>query len=148
MQGRPTKYKAEYVKTAKKLCELGATIPDLAEAFGVAVSTVNLWTVKHKPFSDALKVGKSKADDRVERSLYERANGYQHEEDDIRVVGGAIEITPTIKRYPPDTTACIYWLNNRRPDQYRARPPEILDDDPPEGQTVKIIVEDARKPDS
>ena len=45
-----------------------------------------------------------------------RANGYEHDEVDIRVVSGEIVQTPIRKYYPPDTTAAIFWLKNRRPD--------------------------------
>ncbi|MCD6674857.1 MAG: terminase [Burkholderiaceae bacterium] len=116
---RPTKFKPEFVEQAKKLCALGATAHDLASFFGVAVSTVKLWQVEHKAFSDALKVGKAVADRMVEQSLFRRALGYEHDETDIRVVGTRLVKTPMRKHYPPDTTACIFWLKNRRPDLWR-----------------------------
>lgn len=121
-RGRPTKYKAEYAKQAEKLCRLGATDAELADFFEVTVSTISLWKVKNPKFSEALKLGKGPADERVEASLYHRATGYSHPEDDIRTVNGQLVITPTTKHYPPDTTACIFWLKNRRPDQWRANP--------------------------
>lgn len=116
---RPTKYKAEYVKTAQALARLGATNQEMAEAFGVSLSTFNLWKVQHKPFSDAIKIGKDIADERVVDALYNRAMGYSHPDTDIRVVDGAIVETPMIKHYPPDTTAMIFWLKNRRPQDWR-----------------------------
>ena len=70
-------------------------------------------------FRQALKVSKDQADDRVERSLYERATGYERDEIDIRVVNGEIVKTPIRKFYPPDTTAAIFWLKNRKPAQWR-----------------------------
>jgi hypothetical protein len=30
------------------------------------------------------------------------------------VVGGEIVITPTVKHYPPDTSAATLWLKNRQ----------------------------------
>ncbi len=30
-------------------------------------------------------------------------------------------MVPTIKHYPPDTTACIFWLKNRQRDKWRDR---------------------------
>ena len=51
--------------------------------------------------------------------LFHRATGYEHPEDDIKSVNGEIVITPTVKHYPPDTTAAIFWLKNRRPDLWR-----------------------------
>lgn len=117
--GRPSKYKPEFGKQAEALCKLGATDAEMADFFQVTISTLSLWKVKHSEFSDALKLGKEVADRRVEEALYNRALGYSHEETDIRVVDGAIMETPMIKHYPPDTTAAIFWLKNRRPDEWR-----------------------------
>ena len=117
--GRPTKYKAEYAEQAKKLCNLGATNTELADFFGVSVSTINLWLVTHQDFSDSVKRGKDVADDRVEESLFRRACGYEHDETDIRVVANELVMTPVRKHYPPDSTAMIFWLKNRRSDAWR-----------------------------
>lgn len=120
--GRPSKYNAQLADQAKELCKLGATIAQLSDAFKVTQSTIKLWAVQHEEFSASLKLGRDVADDRVEQSLYHRAMGYSHEESDIRVINNQIVITPITKHYPPDTTACIFWLKNRRPEQYRANP--------------------------
>ncbi len=116
---RPTKYKQEYPAQAAKLCKLGATDAQLADFFGVAVSTVALWKVQYPEFSDAIKVPKAIADEAVEQSLYRRAMGYEHDEVDIRVVDHAIITTDIRKYYPPDSTAMIFWLKNRKPEQWR-----------------------------
>lgn len=117
--GRPTKYKPEFAGQAAKLCALGATDAQLADFFGVAVSTVNLWKVEHAEFSESIKVPKAEADERVEQSLYRRAMGYEHDEVDIRVIEGQVVQTPIRKFYPPDTTAAIFWLKNRKPEEWR-----------------------------
>ena len=119
MAGRPSKYKAEYAKQAAKLCSLGATDAQLADFFEVAISTIALWKVQHAAFSDAIKVPKAEADERVEQSLFRRAIGFEHDEIDIRVVGGEIVKTPIRKVYPPDTAAAIFWLKNRKKDEWR-----------------------------
>lgn len=119
MAGRPTAYKPEYAKQAEKLCALGATDVELADFFDVEVRTIYRWKSEHDAFCQALKVGKDVADERVTRSLYARANGYEHDEVDIRVIEGKIVQTPLRKHYPPDTTAAIFWLKNRRKDEWR-----------------------------
>lgn len=116
---RPSKYKPEHAKAAAKLCKLGATDAQLADFFEVAVSTIALWKVQHKEFSDAIKVPKAEADERVEQSLYRRAMGYEHDEVDIRVVGGELVKTDIRRYYPPDSTAMIFWLKNRKPTEWR-----------------------------
>lgn len=117
--GRPTKYKPEYVKQAEKLCKLGATDMEVADFFEVNVATLNRWKAEHQEFCASLKIGKVTADDRVERSLFARATGYEHDEVDIRVIGQEIVQTPIRKHYAPDTTAAIFWLKNRRPAEWR-----------------------------
>jgi hypothetical protein len=116
---RPTKYKPEYCEQAEKLCRLGATDIEIADFFDVEVRTLYRWKGEHEAFCQALRAGKEVGDERVVRSLYARANGYEHDEVDIRVVGGAIVQTPIRKYYPPDTTAAIFWLKNRKPAEWR-----------------------------
>lgn len=116
---RPSKYKPEFAEQAAKLCKLGATDAQLADFFEVAVSTINLWKVQHPEFSESIKVPKIEADERVEQSLYRRAVGYEHDEVDLRVVGGELVQTPIRKHYPPDSTAMIFWLKNRKPEDWR-----------------------------
>ena len=123
---RPTKYKPEYAEQAAKLCLLGATDAQLADFFEVSVSTINLWKVQHPEFSESISVPKEMANARVEQSLYRRAMGYEHDEVDIRVVGGEVVQTQIRKYYPPDATAMIFWLKNRKPDDWRDKTEQQL----------------------
>lgn len=118
--GRPTKFKEEYVEQARKLAELGATDRDAADFFGVSESTLYLWKHTNPQFSEALKVGKEKADERVEQSLYRRALGYSHDAVKIHVSSdGSVTEVPFTEHYPPDTTAAIFWLKNRKAVEWR-----------------------------
>jgi hypothetical protein len=112
--GRPSKFRPEFVVQAEKLCQLGATDQEIADFFEVEVRTLYRWKVEHEEFCQALKTGKDVADERVERSLFARATGYEHDDTDIRVVEGQIVKTTVRKYYPPETTAAIFWLKNRR----------------------------------
>ena len=117
--GRPTKYKAEFAEQAYKYCLLGADDKKLAYLFEVSESTINQWKKDHKEFSESIKKGKAFSDADVASRLFHRAMGYDHPEDDIRVVSGEIVITPTVKHYPPDTAAAIFWLKNRQREKWR-----------------------------
>jgi len=121
---RPTKYKEEYAKQAEKICKLGATDRDLSEFFEVSESTINLWKLQHEDFSESIKVGKEPANERVKMALYHRAIGYSHPDVDIKMFEGQIIKTDTVKYYPPDTTALIYWTKNRMPEEFRQNPEE------------------------
>lgn len=137
-RGRPTDFNEEYVEQARKLCRLGATDQEIADFFDVSARTIYRWKAEHDDFCQALKAGKAEADDRVERSLFARANGYEHDEVDIRVVNNAIVQTPIRKFYPPDTTACIFWLKNRRPEEWRDKVDHSLAN--PDGSPLTVVV--------
>ena len=104
---------------AYKLCILGLTNPQLAAALDVSVSSIDKWLVEHEEFSSAVKRGREEADYEVAKSLYQRAMGYSHPAEEIKVIQGEVIRVPTTKHYPPDTTACIFWLKNRRKEQWR-----------------------------
>ena len=59
------------------------------------------------------------SDGEIAQSLFSRAMGYSHPEVHISQFEGRIIKTEITKHYPPDTTACIFWLKNRRPDLWR-----------------------------
>jgi hypothetical protein len=117
--GRPSEYKPEYAEQARRQCEEGATDQELADFFEVSVRTLYRWKNSYPDFCQSLKASKAPADERIERSLFERACGYERDEVDIRVIDGQIVQTPVRKFYPPDTTAMIFWLKNRRPAEWR-----------------------------
>lgn len=117
--GRPTKYKEEYNSQVEKLCKLGATDKEIADFFDVVEDTITEWKNVYPEFSVSVKKGKIEADANVAHSLYHRAIGYEHDDIDIRVVDKEIVETPLIKYYPPDPTAAIFWLKNRRPKEWR-----------------------------
>jgi len=118
--GRPTKYDEKYNEQAYKLCLLGASDKDMADFFGVTESTLNLWKIEHKVFSESLTRGKLGADANIAKSLYHRAKGYEHKETITATFQGKITDTmEVIKHYPPDTPAATLWLKNRQPKLWR-----------------------------
>lgn len=119
--GRPTVYRAEYVEFVKERCERGATDFELARDLGINVATLYRWKHDHPEFCEALKAGKHSLDERVVRTLAHRALGYTFDSEEIHVVEGKIVRVPIVKHVPPDTTAMIFWLKNRRPKEFRDR---------------------------
>ena len=126
--GRPSKYKEEYCEQAEKLARLGATDKEMADFFGVSVSTLNLWKLEHEEFSESLKKGKIVSDAVVSEALFKRASGFSYMEEigfkckRYDEQGRQIEIVETkmvARIQPPDTTAAIFWLKNRRPSEWR-----------------------------
>ena len=144
-RGRPTKYQKAYCEQARKLCDLGAVDRELADFFEISEVTLNAWKAKHPDFLKSLKAGKVEADDRVERSLYQRAVGYSHPDTHISNYQGEVTLTPITKHYPPDTTACIFWLKNRRKDEWRDRQEHTGPDGGPVQVEDVTVTEAARR---
>lgn len=139
--GRPSGYKPEYAEAARAMCERGATDIEIADALEVDVRTIYRWKNQFDDFCQALRSAKDVADNRVERSLFERATGYERDEVDIRVVNGEIVQTPVRKFYPPDTTAAIFWLKNRNPEKWREAKSVEVTGQNGENLFNKIVVE-------
>lgn len=114
-------YEARFAQVAAKVCEMGGTDQDIAEALGVSLRTVGRWRRDHEEFATACKVNKDLFDDRVELSLAQRALGYSCPDTKVLVRDGKVYTHEVTKHYPPDTLACIYWLNNRRPANWRQK---------------------------
>lgn len=119
--GRPSSYKPEYAKQAAKLCTFGATDAELAFFFEVSISTISQWKIQHPEFLKANVRAKEHSDDRVEHSLYQRAVGYEYDAVKIFMPAGASEpvYAPYKEFVPPDVTAALKWLHNRRPEKWR-----------------------------
>ena len=137
--GRPSKYSPEFDEKAEKLCRSGATDKEIADFFGVRESTLNNWKLKHPSFMESLKRGKDEVDGLVAQSLFRRAMGYSHKSEKVFQYQGAIVRATTTEHYPPDTTACIFWLKNRQPELWRERREEPAGSDETSALLRKLI---------
>jgi transposase-like protein len=129
--GRPTEYRTEYIARAKEMCAGGATDMELADEFDVSIQTLYNWRAKYPEFLEAIKTNKPIADERVERSLFERATGY--ERDSVKIFcdkDGRVTEVPFREYVPPDSTAMIFWLKNRKPKEWRDKAELNLTGDP------------------
>lgn len=114
--GRPTKYKPEYCQEAYKLCLLGMTDKQLAKFFEVDEATLNRWKIEHPKFRESLKDGKERSDAEVAKTLRQRALGYEVDDIKVSAKGDVIDYK---RHIPGDVTACIFWLKNRRTENWR-----------------------------
>jgi hypothetical protein len=87
----------------KACARFGAIEDQIANELNIGSATLDRWKQKYPEFRCALKAGKDAFDDRVERSLYQLAIGWNGQ--------------------PPNTTAAIFWLkksNNSEIEQFVA----------------------------
>lgn len=118
----------------------GLTDIQIAENIGINVRTLYLWKKKSIPIFQSLKVGKEVADIEVENALRKKALGFREKEQTVstrktveydngkRVREITEPIVTEVERYyPPDTTAQIFWLKNRKPKQWRDKQEQKVD---------------------
>ena len=108
----------------------GLTDDQIAQKIGIGTSTFYRWQEQFREFRDALKKGKAPVDIQVENALLKRALGYEYEETitEIEELAGGHQkkhIRKVTKHCPPDTTAQIFWLKNRRPDRWRDKVEQV-----------------------
>lgn len=100
----------------------GLTDEQIAKNIGIATSTFYEWKKKEIEFSEALKKGKEVIDFEVENALLKKALGYTITLNKQKVTkdGDVVDITEEV-HVPPDTTAQIFWLKNRKPNNWKDR---------------------------
>lgn len=154
--GRPTDYKPEYCEQVERFCAVMGTLDeDVAQFFGVAVSTVYEWKKAHPEFSEAIKRGKAHTDRKVVEKLIDRAVGasyMQQKEVKLKTVtydpktfkkvseDERVEVVTLEMTAPPDTQAIALFLHNRRSDLFKQKQSLELsaDKDAPPVFTLKI----------
>lgn len=108
----------------------GLTDKQIAHNMGISRKTLAEWKKKYALIGDALKSSKEVVDIEVENALYKSATGF---------------VGPDGKYYPPNTTAQIFWLKNRKPAQWRsldAKEQEArIDKLQAEGKALKAMLE-------
>ena len=98
----------------------GLTDEQIASNMGITAKTLYEWKKKYSEICEALKRGKEVVDIQVENALLKRALGYEYTETATTVSEkDGKKVTVTVKKVVPDTTAQIFWLKNRKPDQWR-----------------------------
>lgn len=101
----------------------GLTDEEIAEKIGVSAVTLYGWKKKFPQFAEALKQGKDVVDRKVEKTLLQRALGYEYTEKETWIEdtgnGEHKRVKITCRHAPPDVTAQIFWLKNRKPWEWR-----------------------------
>ena len=110
---------------------------------GISYSTLKEWVSKYSAISASLKRGKAPVDIEVENSLLKRALGYDTEEvmeERWRDAEGIERVhQKKMKRHiPADVTAIIFWLKNRKPEQWREKR-NIIDTETADDPLIEML---------
>lgn len=104
----------------------GLSNEQIAHNIGINQDTLYEWQKRFPEFSEAIKKGKEVVDREVENAMLKRALGYEYDEVTQEPVTdkdtGITEMRVTkrvTKQIVPDVTAQIFWLKNRKPNEFR-----------------------------
>lgn len=131
--GRPSDYDPKYAQQAEVLMrEHGLTEPELAKALLTSPASITNWKNEHPEFIAAINKGRDAFDSvKVRQALRSRALGYEYEESEEGYSEKQGAWTKTAKKkLAADVTACIFWLVNRQPDDWKHVARTIIQGDP------------------
>lgn len=98
----------------------GLTEEQIAHNMGIGRTTLYEWKQKEPNIANTLKKGKEVADYEVENALFKKALGYTIQINEQKVdKDGCVHDLVKDVHVPPDTTAQIFWLKNRKPKKWR-----------------------------
>lgn len=117
------------------LARNGVPEEQIAKKLGVGYSTFRKYKAEHIALVAALKKGREVVDFEVEGALIKRALGYSYVEEtrelkeDENGGGAKLVLTKAItKQVAPDVTAQIFWLKNRKKEEWQSDPHKVLND--------------------
>ncbi|MFL0501615.1 helix-turn-helix domain-containing protein [Staphylococcus arlettae] len=101
----------------------GLSNEQISNNIGIHESTFYRWQSMYSDIREAIKKGKEVVDFEVENALLKRALGYEKEktrtylkDDGTGQKKKHVEVTK--EHVPPDPTAMIFWLKNRKPNEW------------------------------
>lgn len=128
------------------------TKSEIANRMGVSPSTLNEWCEKYEEIDEAIRTTKEIVDYQVENALLKAALGYKTKEVKVtlgkKVINGeTVELLKetTTKEVAPNVNAAIFWLNNRKFDEWKRNRDKIVEVDPDDNQVTITINRGAKK---
>lgn len=92
----------------------------IADNIGIKPQTLYDWKRRFSSFSEALKKTKEIIDNEAEEALIRAMLGYDYEEVTTYIDSNGKKSVKKVKKHmPPNITALIFYLKNRRPEDWR-----------------------------
>ena len=120
--GRPTDYNPEYDRMAEVIIRIGGfSIPKMSKVFNVSRATIYNWMNEHSTFLDGITRGRKFYEGlEIEKSLVQRAKGFQFTETTKELKDGEMITTKKVKKFiPPDVAAIKHWQVNLYPEKWK-----------------------------
>lgn len=116
-----TEYHPSYAARARDLCMTGCSEVEIAKILGLSIGMLRAWRARYDEFDYAWTDGCAIADTKVVAALHKRACGY----DKIKWKETKDGMMQELVHVEPNVQACIFWLTNKRPEQWKKADPDI-----------------------
>lgn len=146
---RPSKWDTHVQPRLKEIhdwCAKGETNDVICKKLGISEATWYEYMNEHPTLAELVKLGKSVMDNQVENSLLRAALGFEFEE--VKTIieedknGKKKTRVEKVKRYqPPNPTAMIFWLKNRKRDEWTDRREVVVDTKELEEERKRLFLE-------
>ena len=122
------------------------TKSEIADRMGVNINTLLKWQKQYVEINEAMNVTREIVDFQVENAVLKAALGYKTKEIKVtvgkKVVNGEmVEMLKetTVKEVPPNIKAAMFWLNNRKFDDWKLNRDKVVEVDPDDSQVTITI---------
>ena len=122
------------------------TKSEIADRMGVNLNTRLKWQKQYVEINEAMNVTREIVDFQVENAVLKAALGYKTKEIKVtvgkKVVNGEmVEMLKetTVKEVPPNIKAAMFWLNNRKFDDWKLNRDKVVEVDPDDSQVTITI---------
>jgi len=119
---------------------------EIAKRMNINVNTLVKWQKQYAEIDEAINTTRELVDYQVENALLKAALGYKTKEIKVtigkKVVNGEmVEMLKetTTKEVPPNIKAAMFWLNNRKFDDWKLNRDKIVEVDPDDSQVTITI---------
>lgn len=130
----------------------GVYMNEIAARMEVSPATLSKWRTEYPEINKALKTGKELVDYKVENALLKAALGFNTKEIKVTIGkqvknGQVFEITKetTTREVAPNVTACLAWLNNRKPEQWRRNRDTFFNEDDNDSDLKVTIIRGSKE---
>ena len=124
----------------------GFNLSEIAKRIGITPQLLSKWKRENIEIKEAMQSGREVVDYRVENALLKSALGFELKEITVtigrrQINGQWVDITKETKtkEVAPNVTACLAWLNNRKPDMWKKNRDNVVDIEDEESD-VKITI--------
>lgn len=107
-------YWPDQIDQVRAIAAQGLDDEEMAIFLGIKPELYESWKAYYPTFARAIEEGRTNPDAEVLAALYKNATGYDYETEEVVRTRHGGEVIAVTKRFPGETNAQKFWLQNRQ----------------------------------